>query len=266
MRFWGVRGSIPAPGEKTAKFGGNTPCVEMLCGAERLIFDMGTGARVLGAAAGAPFDATIFLSHYHYDHLQGLPFFEPFFDARNRFVLYGPVNGGERLEEVLADQMREPFFPVRAADVFKAHLTYRDLTPGASVRIGEVDVATLPLPHPGGNLGYRVTYGGKSVVYATDVEHAVDIDEAFLRFAHGADVLICDAMYTEDEYRDAKVGWGHSSWERTARAAELAGVKQLVLFHHEPGRSDAELTKLLRKVRKVRREAIAAHERLTLEL
>ncbi|MGZ3457992.1 MAG: MBL fold metallo-hydrolase [Archangium sp.] len=273
VRFWGVRGSIPAPGPKTQRYGGNTPCVEMRCGDELLIFDLGTGVRVLGeelCAAGEPTRASIFLSHYHYDHLQGLPFFTPIFIPKYALTVYGAPREGKSVKEVLAGQMTQPYFPVTAEQVFKAQLTYKDLGAAQVLELGPARIRTLDLNHPGGNLGYRVECDGRSVVYATDVEHGCEKDQALVEFARDADVLIIDAMYTEDEYRGrkgaAKIGWGHSTWESAVETANASKVKQLVLFHHEPTRDDAAMDRFVEEVRKHRPETIAAVESEILKL
>ncbi len=271
VRFFGVRGSIPAPGPKTQRYGGNTPCVEMRCGDELLIFDLGTGVRVLGQEllAAGPTRASIFLSHYHYDHLQGLPFFTPIFIPKFAFTVYGAPRGNHSVKEVLSGQMVQPYFPVTAEDTFKAQLTYKNLEAGQQLEIGPARVRTLDLNHPGGNLGYRVECDGRSVVYATDVEHGCEKDKDLVEFARGADMLIIDAMYTEAEYRGlkgaAKIGWGHSTWESAVETANAANVKQLVLFHHEQ-RDDAEMDRFVEEVRKHRPETIAAVELELLKL
>ncbi|WP_434389691.1 MBL fold metallo-hydrolase [Melittangium boletus] len=271
VRFWGVRGSVPAPGPRTQRYGGNTPCLEMRCGDELLIFDLGTGARELGdalSAAGTPSRASIFLSHYHYDHLQGLPFFTPLFQSRFAFTLHGAVRDGRSLKDVLAGQMVPPYFPVTMQQVVRAGLTYRELVSGQQVEVGPAVVRALDLNHPGGNLGYRVECGGKVVVYATDVEPGCEKDLELVEFARDADVLIIDAMYTEDEYHGrkgaAKLGWGHSTWESAVHTANAAQVRQLVLFHHEPTRDDAAMDAFVDEVRKHRPEAIAAIEAQTI--
>jgi len=273
VRFWGVRGSIPAPGPKTQRYGGNTPCVEMRCGDELLIFDLGTGVRVLGQellTAGGPSRASIFLSHYHYDHLQGLPFFTPIFIPKFAFTVYGAPRGNHSVKEVLSGQMVQPYFPVTAEETFKAQLTYKNLEAGQQLEIGPARVRTLDLNHPGGNLGYRVECDGRSVVYATDVEHGCEKDKDLVEFARGADMLIIDAMYTEDEYRGrkgaAKIGWGHSTWQSAVETANAAKVKQLVLFHHETTRDDAAMDEFVEEVRKHRPETIAAVELEILKL
>lgn len=270
MKFWGVRGSIPSPGSTTRRYGGNTPCVEVRFGSEQLIFDLGSGARPLGDTFDkAGQRATIFVSHYHYDHLQGLPFFTPMFNPRNSFVVYGPTRNGLSIREILAGQMVQPYFPVTAEMVFRAAVEYREISGGDSLQIGEGVVRTLELNHPGGNLGYRVEYNGKSIVYATDIEHGSALDERFFEFCRGADLLIYDAMYTDDEYHGRsgppKTGWGHSTWQAAVAAADRAEVKTLVLFHHEPTRDDAGMERLLRDVRKHRPEAIAARESMLLK-
>ncbi|MBN9684893.1 MBL fold metallo-hydrolase [Corallococcus exiguus] len=273
MRFWGVRGSIPSPGPATKRYGGNTPCVEVRCGDELLIFDLGSGARGLGDALVAtrkPVKASIFISHYHYDHLQGLPFFSPMFSPANDVTLYGSPRDGKSLKQILAGQMVHPYFPVTAEEVFRTRLAYRDVVVGEDIPVGKATVRTLELNHPGGNVGYRVDFGGRSLVYATDVEHGTDLDAKLFDFARGADALIYDSMYTEDEYRGrngpARTGWGHSTWEAAVRAADASEVKQLVLFHHDPGRDDAGMDKLLREVRKHRKATIAAKEAMVIQL
>lgn len=270
VKFWGVRGSIPAPGKQTKRYGGNTPCVEVRCGAERMIFDLGSGVRALGEAYPAPLRASIFLSHYHYDHLQGMPFFTPMFNPQNEFTLYGPTRNGMSVKEILSGQMVQPYFPVTAEMVFRAKVNYHPMGEGEKVLIGEATVSAMELNHPGGNLGYRVDYKGKSLVYATDIEHGSDVDDRLAEFARGTDVLIYDAMYTEDEYLgrsgSPKTGWGHSTWQASVKAADKCKAKKLVLFHHDPTRDDAGMEKLLRDVRKHRPEAIAARELLVLKL
>ncbi|MFP2932773.1 MBL fold metallo-hydrolase [Pyxidicoccus sp. 3LG] len=273
VRFWGVRGSIPSPGPQTKRYGGNTPCVEVRCGDELLIFDLGSGARALGdslLSGKGPVRGSIFISHYHYDHLQGLPFFGPIFVPTSTLTLYGSPRNGRSLKEILGGQMVQPYFPVTAEGTFRAKLTYTDLSASDTLQIGPAKVSMLELNHPGGNLGYRVDCEGRSVVYATDVEHGSASDPSLFDFARGADLLIYDSMYTEDEYLGrtgpARTGWGHSTWQAAVRAADAAEVKTLVLFHHDPGRDDAGMDKLLRQVRKHRPEAIAAKESMVITL
>ncbi len=265
MRFWGVRGSIPSPGPQTAKYGGNTSCVEVRCGDEVMIFDLGSGVRGLGEAYGAHgFSAHIFVSHYHYDHLQGLPFFTPMFDPRSRFTVYGPTRQGRTVQDVIVGQMQQPYFPGTAEMVFRAQLNYRPFGEGDRLQLGEAVVTAVEVNHPGGNLAYRIDYRGRSVVYATDCEHGSDRDGRLEEFSRNADLLIYDAMYSEDEYLgrigSPKIGWGHSTWQNSIRVADNAGVKKLCLFHHDPTRTDRDLEAVLRLVRKHRPEAFGARE------
>lgn len=270
MHFWGVRGSIPSPGPETARYGGNTPCVEICAGEERFIFDLGTGVRELGAATKGPLVANIFLSHYHYDHLQGLPFFGPIFDQRNRFTIRGPTRNGRSVKEVVSEHMQQPFFPVTVEMVFRAQLEYQAFEAGDRLRSNGVTVSAIEANHPGGNLAYRVDFKGQSVVYATDTEHGADRDAQLVDFARGAEVLIYDAMYTDDEYAgregSSKIGWGHSTWQHAVRMANEAKVGTLVLFHHDPTRTDDALDALLKTAKKQRKATLAAKEGLVIKL
>lgn len=270
VRFWGVRGSVPSPGPDTAKYGGNTPCIEVRMGAELTIFDVGTGVRALGDAANGPLTGTIFISHYHYDHLQGLPFFNPMFDPRSRFTIRGPTREGRTVQTIIERQMQQPFFPVTADVVFRAQLDYEPFAAGDRVSVGNGVVTALETNHPGGNLAYRVDVGDKAFVYATDTEHGTARDDALIEFARGADVLVYDAMYTDDEYAgvygNPKAGWGHSTWQTAVKVADEAEASTLVLFHHEPTRTDASLDALMKQVRKARKQTVAAREGLRLTL
>ena len=265
-----MRGSIPSPGPETARYGGNTPCVEMRAGDEVFIFDLGTGVRELGSAAKGPLNANIFISHYHYDHLQGLPFFGPIFDPRSRFTIRGPTRNGRSVKDVLSGHMQQPFFPVTVEMVFRAQLEYQGFEAGDRLKLNGVTVSAIEANHPGGNLAYRVDYKGKTVVYATDTEHGNDRDAQLIEFSRGADVLIYDAMYTEDEYLgrsgSPKIGWGHSTWQHAVHIAEEAKVGTLVLFHHEPTRTDDGLDAMLKLVKKQRKATIAAKEGLVIKL
>lgn len=239
IRFFGVRGSIASPGPGTVRTGGNTPCVEVRYGDTRLILDAGTGIRPLGEEMLREGDeeATLLLSHLHWDHIQGLPFFLPAWIPGHRVTLLG-THG---LRDALDAQMRAPHFPVRLSDM-KAELSFVEVASGGDVRVGDVTIRAVTLNHPGGVYGYRIEAGGRSVVYATDTEHYSCPDPHLVALAKDADVLIYDAMYTEDEYAGrvgpTKVGWGHSTWEAGVAVAEAAGVSRLALFHHDPQRTD----------------------------
>lgn len=252
IRFWGVRGSIPAPGPATAAVGGNTSCVELRAGSERLILDAGTGLRGLGdelmAGDAAPRLHLLF-SHVHWDHIQGFPFFGPVFRPGTELTLWGAPEESS-LETALRRQMTAPSFPVDLTQL-PSTLRFRDIVPFARTRVGAFTVTAAPLHHPGGVLGYRVEHGGRTVVYATDTEHYADrLDDDLVELARGADVLIYDSMYTGDEYEgrtgSSRVGWGHSTWNEGVKVARAAGVRRLVLFHHDPSRSDADVAAIER--------------------
>ncbi|HBQ14387.1 MAG: MBL fold metallo-hydrolase [Sandaracinaceae bacterium] len=259
IRFWGVRGSIASPGAHTVRTGGNTSCVEVQCGETTLVLDAGTGMRALGERmlAEGRREATILLSHLHWDHIQGLPFFLPAWLGGHRLTFAGMPG----LRGALDAQMQPPCFPVRLSDM-SAELHFREL--GSELSVGDVRVRAAKLNHPGGVLGYRIEHAGTSVVYATDTEHYSCPDPHLVALAKDADVLIYDAMYTEDEYAGrvgpSKVGWGHSTWEAGVAVADAANVGRLVLFHHDPVRDDAAVDALERAAALRRPGTVAARE------
>jgi phosphoribosyl 1,2-cyclic phosphodiesterase len=278
ITFWGVRGSIPTPGPDTVGIGGNTSCVEVRAGKALLVFDGGTGLRLLGKKllAEMPITAHIFFSHVHWDHIQGFPFFDPAFVKGNVIHLYGGNNVTRTLEETLAGQMDHPSFPVHLADM-AAKMTFNDLNEGQKLEIddgagGKVTLSTGRGNHPNGVWLYRVDHAGKTVVYATDTEHTKEIDPNVVRVASKADVLIYDAQYTPEEYEGKtgkggpKVGWGHSTFSEAAKVASAAGVKKLVLFHHDPLQNDAEVREKERRTRALFPNSQAAYEGLVLEI
>jgi len=278
ITFWGVRGSIPTPGPDTVQIGGNTSCVEVRAGKLLVIFDGGTGMRLLGQKLikEMPLTAHIFFSHVHWDHIQGFPFFAPAFVGGNRFHLYGGNNVTRTLEETLAGQMDYPSFPVHLTEM-GAKMTFGDLYEGQSLELDAGDGETFKVTtgrgnHPNGVWAYRFEHRGHSAVYATDTEHYSVVDPRLVKLAKGVDTLIYDAMYTPEEYAGtagtggSKVGWGHSTIDEAAKLAKAAGVKQLVLFHHDPGQSDAAVREKERRTREWFANTIAAYEGLTIEL
>ncbi len=271
IQFWGVRGSIASPGSDTAGVGGNTSCVEVCCGEQRLILDAGTGIRRLGDAlvARGPVQATLLLSHHHWDHIQGLPFFVPLYLASTELTVIGPTPERVSVHDVLEHQMTSPVFPVRLDEV-PCRLETREVVPGNELELGDVRIRIAKGNHPGGSLAYRIECAGKSVVYATDTEHYSCVDPALVSLAAGADVLIYDAQYTPAEYRGetgpSKVGWGHSTYEDGAKLARAAGVGQLVLFHHDPRRSDAAVEDLEARTRALFPSSLAAREGLVIDV
>ena len=237
VRFYGVRGSIATPGSNTRVTGGNTSCVRVDLGGECIILDGGTGLRALGAEIGnRPLRATILFSHLHWDHIQGIPFFGPLYNPKSRITLIGP----EGLKDALQAQMSKPNFPV-GMEVMGARIVFKTVYPGDAFAVGKVKVETAALNHPGGAVGYRLSHGGRVVAYLCDNEHTeFGFGDDLCDLARNADVLIYDAQYLPEEYPQ-KTGWGHSTYEIGARLAEAAGARQLILTHHEPTRTDAEV-------------------------
>jgi CheY-like chemotaxis protein/phosphoribosyl 1,2-cyclic phosphodiesterase len=271
IRFWGTRGSLAKPGPTTLRYGGNTPCVEVRTHDGTLIvLDCGTGAHGLGLALMAsgerPLRGHLMLTHTHWDHIQGFPFFAPLFVAGNEWDIYAPGGLGRHLETTLAGQMEYTYFPVTLAQL-GATTRYHDLVEG-SFAIGDISIATQYLNHPALALGYRVAVGGASLVYSVDHEphapapcggsgstqpppdarpaHAED--RRHVDFLAGADLVIHDAQYTIEEYPQ-KEGWGHSPAEWVVDYAVAARAKRLALFHHDPLRTDEALDRLVQVCR-----------------
>ena len=221
VRFWGVRGSIPCPGFGTARYGGNTSTLEIGCGGRVLVFDGGTGLRPLGQSLDkrGPLDTDLFFTHTHFDHVCGLPFFRPFFESGNRFRLWaGHLDGRHvTLKRVLSEFMMSPLFPV-PPEIFHARIEYRDFRSGDTLRPAPgVTMKTAPLNHPDGATGYRVEYAGKSLCYLTDTEHVPGKpDRNILDLIAGADLVVYDCMYTDEEY-PRYATWGHSTWQEGVR-------------------------------------------------
>jgi phosphoribosyl 1,2-cyclic phosphodiesterase len=240
VRFWGVRGSISCPGAEYARYGGNTSCLEVIAGNRRIIFDAGTGMRQLGLelARRAPLDIDIYFTHTHLDHLSGLSFFAPLFDRRNSVRLWaGHLEKPHRLKQVVSTLMQAPIYPV-TLDVFQAKVNFEEFKAGEDLSCGTVTMRTAPLNHPNGATGYRVEYGGKSICYITDTEHREgERDKTIVELCRGADVMIYDSSYTDEEYPRYK-GWGHSTWQEGVRIADAAGVGTLAIFHHDPSHDD----------------------------
>jgi len=278
VRFWGVRGSIPCPGPATVRYGGNTPSLEVRFPAldnRLIIIDAGSGIRELGNTMMAtdfkqgPINTELFLTHTHWDHIMGFPFFVPIYLPTTNLTVYGPVSyEGEGLDRVVGGQLTYRYFPVRDAEL-AAKIKYVDLKEGERDLGGGIRLTTKYLNHPILCLGYRFEYQGKVLCTAYDTEPYRNLfctdptdpayDEAMAhegdlvameqnglleRFFAGADLLVHDTQYTEVEYRASKLGWGHSSMEHAVAAATRAGVKRMALFHHDPLRTDDQLDEL----------------------
>lgn len=271
ITFYGVRGSIASPGPETAGVGGNTSCVEVMCGGERIILDAGTGLRKLGdrMMADGALEATMLLSHQHWDHIQGIPFFVPAYVPATRLRVYGGVNGVMSLRETLEHQMTAPVFPVRL-DELGAQIDLCEVKSGQAFSVGGARVKAIKVNHPGGCFAYRIDFEGSSVVYATDTEHYACVDPALRALAEGADVLIYDSQYTPEEYRGdagrSRVGWGHSTYVAGAELARSSGVGQYVLFHHDPSRSDAKVAEIEAKAQALFASSVAAREGMKIAL
>ena len=266
IRFWGVRGSIPCPGPGTARYGGNTPCVEINCGGRVLIFDAGTGIRALGQSlvqSDKPTDTDIFFSHCHLDHVIGLPFYAPLFKAGSRVNLWaGHFEHQAGVEEAVRKVMSFPLFPIEV-ESFQAHLEFHDFSAGERLapRPG-VTVKTMPLAHPGG-AGYRVEYGGHSVAYLTDIELGDGpFDDGAMTLAQGAGALIVNSTYTDKEM-PAHLGWGHSGLRQQVVRfpAEEAGTGKVCLFTTIPTTTMPLWTLWLRAPETARPGTLVARER-----
>ena len=244
VKFWGVRGSVPTPGVEMVRYGGNTPCVEMQVAGQRIVFDGGTGLRLLGKhlREEMPVEAHLFFTHTHWDRIQGFPFFAPAFVPGNCFHIYGAAGpNGASIKQRLSDQMLRPNFPV-PLQVMQADLKFVDIVPGSVIPIEDVTVEAVSLNRPNGALGYRVTWGGYSVVYATDIERSPDSVEQNLRYlAQDADLLIYDAAYVNNHALvdpEAATGEQNHGWQTGIDLAIAAKVKQVIMFHHDPAHED----------------------------
>ncbi len=262
VKFWGTRGSIPTPGKQTKRYGGNTACVEIRAGDQTIICDAGSGIRELGAdlLTRGQLGSTVhlLLSHTHWDHIQGFPFFAPAHVPGLECFVYGAREGDDRFYKLLSGQVATNYFPIRFAQT-QPNVVPRFLSEGPT-DIGGVSVRNIELIHPGGSLGYSLTQNNVKVVYATDNEidswlldsdagRSTDrelrpIRSPLVEFVSDAEVLISDAQYTDEEYCQ-RVGWGHSSCLTAVDLAVQANVRALAIFHHDPDRSDAEVDRMV---------------------
>ncbi|MBI5177946.1 MAG: MBL fold metallo-hydrolase [Nitrospinae bacterium] len=291
LQFWGVRGSIPAPGPDTAHFGGNTSCLHLMAeGQPAIILDAGTGIRKLGIELLRNHkdkkEIHLLFSHTHWDHIQGLPFFAPLYIPGFSIHIYGPVHYEKSLEHILDQQMEYTYFPVRVAEL-QAKISYHELKE-ESFNIGDITVRTKYLNHPVLCLGYRFERNGKAIVYCTDHEPyynflgeddggeevnmvVEDQNNRLKDFIRGADLLVMDTQYTEEEYPSHQ-GWGHSSTVHNVGLIANCGIKRLAMFHHDPDRTDADEKKIVELMRRLGKDAgldveiFGAREGLSIEV
>lgn len=269
VRFWGVRGTVPSPGLSTLRYGGNTPCVEMTCGDEQLIFDAGTGIRMLGRRMIETSEkrrSNVFLSHTHVDHINGFAFFKPVYMAGNSFRFWNGhlLRLGTKLSDVLSSVMRKPFFPV-PLEIMHACVGFEDFNAGETLEPSPgIVMRTHLLPHPGGATAYRVEFADKTICYVTDVEHVPgQLDQGVLDLIAGADIVIYDSTYCDSEFETYR-GWGHSTWQQGVRLCRAAGAGRLVTFHHEPDRTDDQLDEIGRALEHELPGSLVAREGLVL--
>ena len=271
VQFWGVRGSIAVSGERFIQVGGNTTCLVIEHDREYLIIDGGTGLKAFGdSLAGQPLDATLLFTHVHWDHIQGLPFFSPAFHPLSNIKVRGISRDGWQFKDILSLQMTPPTFPVKI-DVLAGIKEIGNYETDKEYHHGCFTVRALEQKHPDGVVIYSVEAGGKKVVFATDVEHGNQpVDQEMINFCQGADLLIHDAQYLEDEYLGLsgppRKGWGHCMWKEAVEVALLAQVKNLALFHHDPSRSDEDVEKIEKQAQTLFSSAFAAREGMTVEL
>lgn len=253
ITFYGVRGSIPTPGKETSRYGGNTPCsVLESSNGQKLILDAGTGLRLASDEfSHYQHQIDILLSHHHWDHIQGFPFFSPIFESKRNIVIY-PGKTSESHDTAILDQMSKSYFPVKFHQL-PSRITIKKSDFEQGVELGDFYIEALPMNHPDGGAAYKIHCDGKTLIYATDnelqapEEHHHQEFEQWIRFCHKADMLIHDAQYLDAEMPQ-KLGWGHSSISDTLNLAELSEVKLLCLFSHDPQRTDEQLDDLTAKI------------------
>lgn len=274
VTFWGVRGSCPTPDRPVLRYGGNTPCIEIRVEGHLLILDAGTGlhnlvSQLSAEEAGPGLSPHLLLTHYHWAHLQGLPSLEPLWLAGNTVSIYGPWRqsaGSPSLGALLKSLFSAPVFSGDAEQAQSA-FAVRELAPESDFRIGSVWIRTCPANHPGGALAYRIDHGERSLVYAADHQPGdPDCDLRLISLARGAQLFVCDAQLDPDDSSDPANRRGHGSWQSAVELGRRAQVEHLALFHHDPGRSDAEVDAFVARARQAFPNLVAAGEGLIVDL
>jgi len=275
LSFWGVRGSTPTVDPATWRYGGNTPCLELIApDGTQFILDCGTGLRMLGSRWAAPSggkapETHILVTHYHWDHIQGIPFFSPLYAENNEFHFYSFRSrflGRNSLKQVFEAQMALPYFPVDMS-AMNAKRKFKEMDGGDSFKVGQNKVTARWLNHPQGCLGFRIETPAGTVAYATDNEPGdAQLDESLRELAAGADIFINDAQFTPEQLKTTRKGWGHSSWLEGAKMARQSGAKTLVLFHHDPDSTDRMVDSILRQAREEFDSVFAASEGMVITL
>jgi phosphoribosyl 1,2-cyclic phosphodiesterase len=273
VKFWGVRGSTPTPQAENMRYGGNTSCVEVRVGEQLYIFDCGTGFRVLGqqlrdefAEKKLPLSAHVFVSHFHWDHIQGIPFFRPLYDRADSQFLFHCSSRTRSLKQVMDEQMASPYFPVNLSQM-QAQQKFYDIDSGRLNLEDGVQIQASWLNHPQGCMGFRMETKDGVLVYATDNEPGdAAFDKSVRKLAEGADVLIYDAQYLPEQYAAEKRGWGHSHWREAVNVVMESGAKELVLFHHDPDHTDVVIDKIVHDARNYYPKVRAAAEGMEIRI
>lgn len=277
IRFWGTRGSIPVPGPETSRYGGNTTCVELRADGEIIVLDAGSGIRALGVALDEEFKArpiklSLLITHAHWDHIQGFPFFKPAYDSKNEIRIFGFDGAGATFREIMTEPMRSPFFPITMREL-SARMDINKLAE-MKFSLGKLDIHAAFVNHPGVCAGYRIFTTSGSVAFLPDHEPyefflhaargkqlsaqqlkeiAAEQHAGLVQFLRGSDVLILDSQYTDEEYT-SHIGWGHGSISSAVALAIEAEVQTLLLFHHDPGHSDETVDRMVRSARELAME------------
>lgn len=269
VRFWGVRGSTPTPQMENMRYGGNTSCVEVRVNGQLFVFDCGTGFRNLGKHLAReqthPLQAHIFITHFHWDHIQGIPFFSPLYEGPDNEFVFHASSRTRTLQRALEEQMADPYFPVNMTEM-AARRRFCDLSEGR-MELGGCRIHSRWLNHPQGCLGFRLEAPQGVLVYATDNEPGdAAFDRAVRELAAGADVLIYDAQYLPEEYEARRRGWGHSHWREAVNVVMESGARELILFHHDPDHDDQCLDSIVADARNYFPSVRAAAEGMQIQL